>query len=613
MLKYFAFLTLALTLTGLVFRSYFLYYFSDEAGHLIYAWLWGLRFDLAIAVVWAFLATSLSAVFHKNQKVSRYISCFFICFTLFMLIGDAIFFLDSGRHATYEAKSFFTSFTELVTTGFKTPPIFLVIVTFLFPFAAWHFSPKMRLAKNIKILEIFIILVVTVFAFRGLDRVPQNPSFAYKLGDSHKSIVAMNGAFGFLHGLFSSKNVARIGITLPQDVDTKAIVEDYLQKTQRSPRPPVKANVVFILLEGWPARFLKSYGAEIDGAPFFDSLRKKSLSPEATFAGGLRTTEGIFANFCAWVNPLGRSIAKSQLEAKPYNCLPHLMREQGWSSAFFQGTTKETSGTGELAQRVGFENSYGKYEVPDFKNLPKSDWGIFDRDIYKFVLSKTSEMKEPFIVGINTNSTHSTDIPPYDTANTFGCTDTASCYLSVFATADRDLEKFFAEYNNVKRTLPTIWVLVADHTSKEEQRSRIDGFRVPMLIYAPELIDSKTIALNSKRPATQRDLGITVAHLLGLDTKHMLGRSLLDAAAPVRADYFHQGVLAWLIDNRIYELAVFEGHAVGCYDWRRDTAQKNNLLDTDEECKKNKKMAEHEGLAIIDWSQEKLFSGTIGK
>jgi phosphoglycerol transferase MdoB-like AlkP superfamily enzyme len=622
MLKYFLRLALTITLLGLLFRLFFLYYFREDLQRLLYAWIWGIRFDIAMGVFFAALATFSCAtvfVFTKKKvrrdKISQGTACLFVFLTLLTLIGDTQFFLDSGRHVTYEAKSFFISFFELTKTGFKTPPWLLIIFTFLFPFIIWKGMPRLNLnpSKLRGLGEVFLILLIGAIGFRGGPTgVPQNPSFSYKLGDPKKSIVAMNGAYGFYHGLMSSRTIPRQSITLPPGVDSAQIVKDYLQNTARSPRPPIKANVVFILLEGWPARILKSYGSAQDTAPFFDSLRKKSLSTAITFAGGLRTTEGIFSIFCAWPNPLGRSIAKSQLEAKPYHCLPRILHENGWSTSFFQGTTKETSGTGELAQAVGFENSFGKYDLPDYKDLPKSDWGIFDRDIYKFVIKKAGEMKEPFIVGINSNSTHSTDMPPYDKP-TFGCTDFPSCFMSVFASADRDLEKFFNDYNAVKRELPTIWVLVADHTSKDEQRSRIDGFRVPMLIYSPEFITPEMIEQNKEGASAQRDVGITLAHLLGMDTSAMLGRSLLDKNSVQRSEYFHQGILGWQIDARVYEISISEGRTVGCYDWRTDTAQKNNLLASDPECIKNSAQAEKEALAIMDWSQEKLFSGTIGK
>lgn len=613
MLKYFLKLTVLLTLLGWLFRSFYIFQFQGDLLPLLQAWVWGLQFDVAIGSAIALLGTLISgiALAFKKQKWPFFIGFFLFTLTLLVLIGDALFFLESGRHVTYEAKSFFISFFEITSTGFKSLSLLFVFAPIFLPLSAWRFLPRWNspiFFSKRTLLEILCMLLVTVASMRGFYRVPQNPSFAYKLGDARGAVIAMNGAYGFFYGLLNSSKIRRTPVALPEGISVQNIVDNYVQKTQRSERPLVKANVIYILLEGWPARILQSYGGEKNVTPFFESLRKKSITTDLTFAGGLRTTESIFANFCSWMNPLGQSIAKSSLESQNYICLPHLLRENGWSSSFFQGTTKETSGTGELAQKVGFMRSYGKYDVPNFAQLPKNAWGLFDRDIYGFALDKSKELSEPFILGINSNSTHSLELPPGDPA-TFGCDNPDSCFYSLFASADRDLEQFFNEYQKLPHKLPTIWVMVADHTTK--QKSRIDLFRVPMLIYAPDFVNLSELPKVSV--STQRDVGITLAHILGLNTKNMLGRSLLDAQAPARADYFHQGVLGWVMEDRLYELSVESAEVVGCYNWRTDTAQMDNLLNKDEQCSQQLKEAQAEALAIVSWCQEKLFSGAIGK
>lgn len=616
MLKYFLRQTFILTLIGFVFRTYFLYYFSDHTFSMVDAWFWGIRFDIAIAVVGGLMSTLVACTIYYPEKpyVSKAIAAGFALLLLLMLIGDALFFIDSGRHVSYEAKSFFTSFAELTSTGTRDAPMSFIGLLIFIPMTTWFLTSPLYMERSMWLwsFELVVILAITFMGFRGFSAVPQNPSFAYKMGDARKAIVAMNGAFGFLHGLFSSKVIHRTPITIPDDVIGDKVVADYLAATARSIRDETKkANIVFILLEGWPARALKSYGADTNVAPFFDYLRRRSLTTEVTFAGGLRTTEGIFATFCGWQNPLGLSVAKSQLEAKPYRCLPHILREKKWSSAFFQGTTKETSGTGELAQVVGFEESYGKHDVPGYKQLPHNNWGLFDRDVYNFALSQMSEMTEPFVVGINTNTTHSMEFPPYD-STPHNCLDPESCYMAVLSSADRDLQIFFRKYEEKHFRLPTIFVLIADHSSKSDQGSRINGFRIPMLIHSPYFLDNKFNGIAAPA-STQRDVAITVAHILGLDTGEMLGRSLLDKSAPTRAEYFHQGIIGWVIDSRLYEISIESGKAIGCYDWRKDPGQTMNLLQSirfDPDCQKNLETARREALFITDWAQDKLFKGT---
>jgi len=95
--------------------------------------------------------------------------------------------------------------------------------------------------------------------------------------------------------------------------------------------------------------------------PFFNELSKKSLTTVATVAGGQRTTEGIFAIFCSFQNPLGLTIPDGNLNFLNYSCLPEFLKKNGWSSLFIQGTRNETSNVGPFAQKVGFESSLGKH------------------------------------------------------------------------------------------------------------------------------------------------------------------------------------------------------------------------------------------------------------
>ena len=103
-----------------------------------------------------------------------------------------------------------------------------------------------------------------------------------------------------------------------------------------------------------------SYGYDLKTTPFFDSLIEKSLAPTGVIAGGTRTTEGLYVTLCSQPNPLGTTVAQSSLQNFKYECLPHILKNRGWHTAFFQGTHEDTSGTGAFAQSLGMLDSYAK-------------------------------------------------------------------------------------------------------------------------------------------------------------------------------------------------------------------------------------------------------------
>src|SRR5690606_15770647 len=148
---------------------------------------------------------------------------------------------------------------------------------------------------------------------------------------------------------------------------------------------------IMILLESWSAPYQHAYGYDKQTTPFFDALRERSLTTLATTAGGHRTTEGIFSTMCSWQNPLGQTVAQSQLQNYPYHCLPAILAERQYHTAFFQGTLKNTSGTGAFAQLLGFRHSYGKEDVREH-HYPQNSWGLQDPDLYRFTLEKLKAM-----------------------------------------------------------------------------------------------------------------------------------------------------------------------------------------------------------------------------
>ncbi len=71
-------------------------------------------------------------------------------------------------------------------------------------------------------------------------------------------------------------------------------------------------NIVMIFLESWSSYFM--YRGNEQFTPFFDSIKKKSLTTLEMLANGSRTTEGLFATLCSAQNPLGQTIVNSFLQ-----------------------------------------------------------------------------------------------------------------------------------------------------------------------------------------------------------------------------------------------------------------------------------------------------------
>ena len=294
--------------------------------------------------------------------------------------------------------------------------------------------------------------------------------------------------------------------------------------------------------------------------PFFDSLATRGITSRGMIAGGHRTTEGIFTTFCSYQNPLGQTLAKSQLGTFTYRSLAQVLREKGWSTSFFQGSRKDTSGTGAFAQRLGFEKSFGKEDIPDGeRRFEKNKWGVYDQDIYSFVVKHLKTMEQPFLAGINTNTTHDLSLPK-GASPAFGTDSELNTRMSVLRFADDALMEFISAYEKDPDFGPTLFVLLADHTAGVTG-SALAHYLIPFTLFAT---DGSVPQKRVESFLSQRDIAPTVADLLGGHVGTFTGVSML-RDVPRRADYYHQGVLGWIEGDRLVEINILAENSVGFY------------------------------------------------
>ena len=602
-------------------KGLFVLYHAEQFSELgladtLYAMVWGIKFDLAIAAVFAFFAYLGAYILHRLLRI-RFASglrqtSFIAASLLLMLHGaDMLYYGEAGRHLGYELKEGFNSGGDLAAAALQTYtlPVLLQLLLLLplyllnrllFRLAPDHdqgTAPRSLRALGIE-ASVIVVLLLSVVAVRGgLASVPLEPLHAQEIGDSQRAAIALNGAY---NAIFSS--VTPYGV---KPIFAKTPGEDQLTEVRRmfrdiAPHPggsPQGHNVVMVLLESWSGAYMASYGYDKQTTPFFDALRERSLTTLGMMAGGHRTTEGMFATLCSWQNPLGNTVAQTQLQNYDYDCLPELLGDQGYSTAFFQGTLENTSGTGAFARLLGFVDSYGKEDVQEH-SYPHNSWGLQDPDLYRFVLKKLRQMPQPFFVGINSNSTHSSELPPGVTPQ-FNGGEPITHYLNTLHFADAALGEFIHAVENDPSLHDTLFVLVADHAGPSPAET-FKKYLVPFMIYAPGLIEPTRLELVS----TQRDIAPTLLPLLSLNTTNAFsGTSLLQTDAHF-ADYYHQGVLGWVEGNRGIEFRLDKQQQMRCY-----ALLDRPLRQQSGECRESDQAQRRRALAFTHLSQSLLFNG----
>ena len=631
----------ALTLAGFVFKVIFFFYNRTSIGELslsevVHALIWGLRFDLAAAAMISLVLCLLlwpiyrvgqrkksgSDIFIDKPRISVLARNFFILALITQMalqVGDAMYFVDAGRHVSYEMRDVVADASGLFMTAVTQHGIFILssIVLGLITLAMILFvlrSPFARIKRNTSFslpfnlqyeASFFLILFVSVILVRGgFGGLPQSVITAFKVGDAKQAIIAMNGGYSVVYGVLnSSKEVHPIKVSMPTNLDVDAVMRQlYPQHPARKINQTDELrpyNVVFLFLEGWPAELMASSGYDLETTPFFDSLIKKSFAPTGVIAGGTRTTEGLFVTLCSQQNPLGATVAQSSLQNFEYQCLPHILKKQGWYTAFFQGTHEDTSGTGAFAQSLGLLNSYAKEHMAEGR-YERNYWGVHDPDIYDFVLDKIDAMPQPFMVGINTNSTHDSKLPKGVEPH-FRDIGSRDKKVNILHFADQALAEFFDKLKQKPYYKNTVFVLLSDHTSGKRTNPQ-SRYLIPGIIYSEELVKAGRL----ERYASQRDFAPTLLDILNLEpSTSFAGKSLYGAEDDEYfAEYYSAGSIGWLNGDLMVETNIARPDIFKCYSLTP------GLLQADEmECDSRGRQLSRQSLAFTAYSQAQLFKG----
>src|SRR5215212_5529330 len=127
-------------------------------------------------------------------------------------------------------------------------------------------------------------------------------------------------------------------------------------------------NVALIFLESTRAQSVTPYNEDLETTPFMDELAKKSLLAERAYGSVPYTSKASVATNCGiFPNPVQVSYGLAP-EANPggipARCLPDLLKDQGYSSAYFSTSAKNFENFGDLVGNFGYEELYS-YESMD--------------------------------------------------------------------------------------------------------------------------------------------------------------------------------------------------------------------------------------------------------
>lgn len=345
-----------------------------------------------------------------------------------------------------------------------------------------------------------------------------------------------------------------------------------------------KLNVVVFIMESFSMEFCGFYNKDKDGGtyqgytPFLDSLLEKSYSFKYSFANGIRSVDcmpACFAGIPRYINPYCYFFySNNTLQG-----LPEMLKNEGYTTAFFHGAPNTTLGFKGFTNSIGFEHYYGKDEYGD-KDFDGT-WAIYDEPYLKYFADKTNEIakgNKPFFLTVFTASSHDPYPIPDEHKATFTRGD-IPMHKSI-SYADYAIKQYFEKVKGQPWLDNTIFIFTADHCGtsyRQDYNNDMGRFLIPIFFYTPG--GQLTAQCDSTRLIQQADITPSLLALLNYQKPYFsFGKDVFDQS-PKFVNYVfndRNGTSMYYLDDLMIEYN--SNHLIGIYDFKNDFELKHNLL-----------------------------------
>ncbi len=358
-------------------------------------------------------------------------------------------------------------------------------------------------------------------------------------------------------------------------------------------------NVVLILLESTRAQSVTPYNEDLETTPFLNELAKNSLLAERAYATVPYSTKANVAINCGiFSHPVQVSyglLPEANPGGIPVRCLPNLLKDQGYSTAYFTASTKNFENFGDLLSNFGYEEvfSFETMDDQDFERMgymtlsglsgdevvlePSQEW-----------LTEQKEAGRPFLATYLTSATHYPYVVPdsYEQER-FAEDEDLNRYLNAIRLQDVFLEILFGHYKDLGLYEDTVFVILGDHGEAFGEHGQYvhgntpyeEALRIPMIVHDPRRFEN---GARIEAPVSQLDVLPTIADLLGyeIDGGAYQGSSLLGPLPEDRLLHFScwaaEQCLASIKGNEKY-IYHYDKQPDQLFDLSEDPLEQENL------------------------------------
>jgi lipoteichoic acid synthase len=261
-------------------------------------------------------------------------------------------------------------------------------------------------------------------------------------------------------------------------------------------------NIVLVVLESARARSFTPYGNRLSSTPFFEELAERGALVENAYTVAPHTTKALVSIQCGIYPRLEPEPYEAVEKGIPVRCLPELLRDAGYRSAFFQPAEENFERRKDLVREFGYGDFAGKQSLPS-RGFDESNYlGFEDRALLGPVTEWVDQQASPFLLTVLTLASHHPyAIPAGFTPQSFVEDDAENDYVNTLSYTDRFLRDLYGQFEARRLLENTIFVVVGDHgeafgehgVRQHDAVPYEEGLRVPMVLVGPPFKPGKRI------------------------------------------------------------------------------------------------------------------------
>lgn len=591
---------LGIMLLALSFSRWLLYIFNVDSfedlssKELLRLYFIGFRFDIYTLIIFNIpfiIAYGIPIRIKYNKTFKKIIDSIFVAtnaIAVSLNLIDVIYFRYLDKRMSSELFTFITNKDEnqgSLIFNFICDFWFMFVIFFIFLFIIITLTQKTRLKEayftdkkswyvNQSVFFILILGLSVIGIRGGFQLKPINLATAISYTSAKNVPLILNTPFSIC---LSSTSSALNKIDYFDDNEIESLyspIHKNLKYNRFIKKNGNKNNVVIIILESFGQEMIGFYNKDLKNThtPFLDSLLNESLTFDG-MSNGRRSIEALPSIFCGLPSLMSTDYPTSRYAINKVDGLGSILKENGYSTAFFHGGNNGTMSFNSTSRSSGFDDYYGRNEYNNESDFDGS-WGIYDDKFLQFTAKKLNEYENPFAAVIFTLSSHH----PYSLPDDYIITDTTSRtpFEKTIYYVDNALKEFFDTASKEEWFKNTIFIITADHVNPEHKFNRYKTsrglYQIPLAFYAPEIIENKSV----DEIAQHIDIGISLLSLLDInDTTFSFGRNIFDSIQ--NPSFICYSNNAYLFSDGQYFMQSDGKDIKKIFDIKKDKTLKNNI------------------------------------